>query len=184
MIRVLMLHCGHEGQTRKIMSRIHDRLQGRAILEMLDLRERIPGDIAGYQAVIAGASIRYGHFPKVMKRFVTKRAEELNRLPTAFFGVCLTARKPHKRTPESNVYLRKLLANILWQPSMSAAFAGALLYPRYRWYDRLAIRMIMRMTGGETDPTREIEYTDWDQVDAFADAFASGLPNPKPETQG
>jgi menaquinone-dependent protoporphyrinogen IX oxidase len=40
-------------------------------------------------------------------------------------------------------------------------FAGALRYPRYRWYDRFMIRLIMKMTGGETDTSKEVVYTDW-----------------------
>lgn len=175
MTKVLLLYCGQDGQTRKILSRIQDRLAQDLTVEIRDFHREVPETIAGYQAVLIGASIRYGHFPKVMKRFAAKRAEELNHLPTAFFGVCLTARKPHKRTPETNVYLRKFLAGTPWRPVMKAAFAGALLYPRYRWYDRMAIRMIMRMTGGETDISKEVEYTDWDQVDAFAAAFAASL---------
>jgi len=30
----------------------------------------------------------------------------------------------------------------------------------------------MRMTGGETDATKEVEYTDWQQVSRFAHEFA------------
>lgn len=51
-------------------------------------------------------------------------------------------------------------------------FAGALRYPRYSWLDRTMIKMIMKMTGGETDTTKEVEYTDWQQVDRFARDFA------------
>ncbi|GAB7205818.1 hypothetical protein OS21_23100 [Dickeya oryzae] len=54
---------------------------------------------------------------------------------------------------------------------MGAVFAGALRYPRYRWFDRVMIQLIMRMTGGETDSTKEIEYTDWEQVARFAQSF-------------
>lgn len=175
MTRVLLLYCGQDGQTRKIMSRIRDLLARDTVVEMRDLREKTPETVVGYQAVVIGAGIRYGYFPKIMRRFAADRALELNQLPTAFFGVCLTARKPHKRTPESNAYLRKFLAGTPWQPGIKAAFAGALLYPRYRWYDRMTIQMIMRMTGGETDASKEVEYTDWDQVEAFAAAFVTSL---------
>ena len=34
------------------------------------------------------------------------------------------------------------------------------------------IQLIMRITGGETDSSKEVEYTDWDQVTAFARDFA------------
>jgi menaquinone-dependent protoporphyrinogen oxidase len=38
------------------------------------------------------------------------------------------------------------------------------------------IRLIMTMTGGPTDPATVIEYTDWGQVDAFADDLARHYP--------
>ena len=52
-------------------------------------------------------------------------------------------------------------------------FAGALLYPRYKWIDRVMIQLIMKITGGETDATKEIEYTNWGKVKAFAESLNS-----------
>ena len=48
-----------------------------------------------------------------------------------------------------------------------AVFAGKLDYPRYRPFDRFMIRLIMWMTKGPTDPNAVIEFTDWQQVEAF-----------------
>ncbi len=41
-------------------------------------------------------------------------------------------------------------------------------HPRYRWYDRFMIKLIMKMSGGETDTRKEVVYTDWEQVANFA----------------
>ena len=48
-----------------------------------------------------------------------------------------------------------------------AIFAGKLNYPIYNWLDRNIIRLIMRLTGGPTDPDTVMEFTDWQKVDAF-----------------
>lgn len=80
-------------------------------------------------------------------------------------------RAASQNTPQTNVYTRKFLQRIQWQPTQSAVFAGALLYPRYGWFDRMMIRLIMKITGGETDTSKEVEYTDWDKVAAFAREF-------------
>lgn len=37
------------------------------------------------------------------------------------------------------------------------------------------MRMIVGIAGGETDTTRDYEYTDWDAVERFVDAFAQRL---------
>ncbi len=57
------------------------------------------------------------------------------------------ARKPEKRTPQTNSYARKFLMNSQWRPDRCAVIAGALRYPRYRWYDRFMIKLIMKMSA-------------------------------------
>ena len=69
--------------------------------------------------------------------------------------------------PDTNPYLRKFLGQIAWKPTYLAVFAGKLDYPRYRPFDRFMIRLIMWMTKGPTDPNAVIEFTDWQQVEAF-----------------
>ncbi len=101
-----------------------------------------------------------------------KHTAVLNKLPGAFYSVNLVARKAEKRTPQTNSYTRKFLLSSPWQPDLCAVFAGALRYPRYRWYDRFMIRLIMKMTGGETDTRKEVVYTDWSQVASFAREIA------------
>ena len=58
------------------------------------------------------------------------------------------------------------------QPKLLGVFAGKLDYPRYRFIDRLMIRFIMLITDGPTDPKTVIEFTDWDQVEAFGRKLA------------
>ena len=53
-----------------------------------------------------------------------------------------------------------------------AVFAGKIDYPRYTFWDRAAIRFIMWMTKGPTDPATVVEFTDWDKVDEFASMVA------------
>jgi menaquinone-dependent protoporphyrinogen oxidase len=52
-------------------------------------------------------------------------------------------------------------------------FAGKLDYPRDGFFDRFMIRLIMRMTQGPTDPTAVIDFTDWQQVEAFGQRLSS-----------
>jgi menaquinone-dependent protoporphyrinogen oxidase len=85
----------------------------------------------------------------------------------AFFSVNVVARKPKKNTPETNPYLQKFLRQITWKPKRLAVFAGKIEYQKYRFQDRLMIRLIMWITKGPTDPKTNIEFTDWNQVDGF-----------------
>ena len=171
-MRILILYSSRDGQTRKIAQFIADELAGLSVCDVVDLSLADDCPVKQYDGVIIGASIRYGHYAAALNSFIKKHLNGLNARPGAFFSVNLTARKPDKRTPGSNVYTRKFLAATPWRPERCAVFAGALRYPRYRWFDRVMIQLIMRMTGGETDPSKEVEYTDWRQVADFARDFA------------
>ncbi|MGL4859816.1 MAG: menaquinone-dependent protoporphyrinogen IX dehydrogenase [Enterobacteriaceae bacterium] len=168
---VLLLYSSHDGQTRKIANHIAQQLQGKLLCELRDLQQNEPVNLNDYRAIVVGASIRYGHFNRRLAQFVTRHQDVLNQKPSAFYAVNLTARKVEKRSPETNVYTRKFLQKSPWTPQLSTVFAGALRYPRYRWFDRVMIQLIMRMTGGETDTSKEIEYTDWQQVNEFAQSL-------------
>ncbi|CNL02026.1 MULTISPECIES: menaquinone-dependent protoporphyrinogen IX dehydrogenase [Yersinia] len=171
-MKVLILYSSRDGQTKTIASYIAKELSVVATCEIQDLADVGQIDLSQYQQVMIGASVRYGHFNPSLTKFVNKHVEQLNQMPSAFFAVNLTARKPEKRSPQTNAYVRKFLLSTPWQPTLCTVFAGALRYPRYRWIDRVMIQLIMRMTGGETDTSKEVEYTDWQQVSGFAQDFS------------
>ena len=172
-MKTLILYLTHDGQTKKIAEQIARELADET--KVLSLREHSdlsPQALAEFDCIVIGASIRYGHFDPLLEQFIAKNHTLLNQKKSAFFSVNLTARKANRRTPETNVYTRKLLGRIQWQPDLVEVIAGALFYPRYTWFDRFMIRFIMKMTGGETDTSKEVEYTDWQQVSQFADKLS------------
>ena len=168
-MKTLILFSTRDGQTREIASYLASELKEQGIYaDVVNLNRAEEIVWQDYDRVVIGASIRYGHFHPAVDRFVKKHAATLNAMPSAFYSVNLVARKAEKRTPQTNSYTRKFLLSSPWQPKLCAVFAGALRYPRYRWLDRFMIRLIMKMTGGETDTTKEVVYTDWQQVASFA----------------
>ena len=150
-MKALILYSSRDGQTHAISSYIASVLKEKCNCDVIDLAHAEHVDLKSYDQVMIGASIRYGHFNPVLDKFVKKHADTLNQMPSAFFGVNLTARKPEKRSPQTNAYVRKFLLASPWEPAICGVFAGALRYPRYRWFDKVMIQLIMRMTGGETD---------------------------------
>ena len=133
-----------------------------------------PGiDLQPYDKVVIGASIRYGrHRPQVLD-FIRRNAGTLERKAGALFTVNIVARKPEKSRPDTNPYMKKLLKQIPWRPQQLEVFAGKLDYPRYGFLDRNIIRFIMLLTGGPTNPSAVVEYTDWQRVDAFGRKIAA-----------
>jgi menaquinone-dependent protoporphyrinogen oxidase len=69
--------------------------------------------------------------------------------------------------------VRKFLRRIGWQPVQTEAFGGALRYSLYRGWKRWLVRLFVRVAGGDTDPSRDYEYTDWHGVARFARTFAA-----------
>ncbi len=171
MKKVLFLYSSQEGQTVKILEYIEKHLADYQC-ELIDLHQVDSVDFSLYERVLIGASIRYGKLNKKLYQFIDRHLEALNQAKAAFFCVNLTARKEAegKDTPEGSAYIRKFLTKSPWKPSLIGVFAGALYYPRYRWFDRVMIRFIMKMTGGETDTTKEVEYTNWEKVSLFVDS--------------
>lgn len=175
-----LLFCvaSHDGQARRIAERMTLRLAERGFgFHLHDLYDGPPAPAVLDQAamVVVVAAIRYGFHLPCARRFVKTHAAELSKRPFALVSVCLTARKPGKDTPEGNVYLRKWLRRMKAKPQLAAAIAGKLDYPRYAWWERQIIRLIMKMTGGPTDPSTVMEYTNWQAVDAFGDQIAAKL---------
>ncbi|WP_413113708.1 menaquinone-dependent protoporphyrinogen IX dehydrogenase [Thaumasiovibrio sp. DFM-14] len=173
MKRVLLAYSSQEGQTKKILTALEMQWSCRAQCDWLDIHTGSEVDIAQYDKVIVAASIRYGRFNKVVYQFCKRYQLQLAATSAAFICVNLTARKPGKDLPENSVYIKKFLRRSPWQPETIGIFAGALLYPRYRFFDRIMIQLIMRMTGGETDVSKEVEYTDWEKVRKFGDFFVA-----------
>ncbi len=171
-MKVLFLFSTREGQTKKILSRIAQQFPDEKC-EFVDVHSLPDVDFAQYGKVLVGASIRYGKLNPKLYRFIERYKTELERVKAGFICVNLTARKEAegKDTPEGSVYIKTFLNKSAWQPELIGVFAGALRYPRYRLFDRFMIRLIMTLTGGETDTTKEVEYTNWQKVDQFARAF-------------
>ncbi|PJG82310.1 menaquinone-dependent protoporphyrinogen IX dehydrogenase [Caviibacterium pharyngocola] len=166
-MKILILYSTRDGQTKKIANFIaREFVEDAAVQSLYEVSE---STLCEAEKILIGASIRYGHFDRRLYDFIEKHTALLNAKPCAFFGVNLTARKSGKDTPETNVYVRKFLQRISWKPYLCAVFAGALFYPRYSFFDRTMIRFIMKTTGGETDPSKEIEYTNWENVKKFAE---------------
>ncbi len=174
MARVLIVYATTDGHTRKICERLRAIVAGEGHpVTLVAVEEAGRVDASAFDKIVVGANIRYGRHSRRILEFVNENARVLERKPNAFFSVNIVARKPQKNTPETNPYLRKFVGRMRWRPKQLEVFAGKLDYPRYGVLDRLVIRLIMSLTGGPTDPSTVVEYTDWQRVDAFAHRVAS-----------
>ncbi len=166
MASVILVYSTTDGHTVTICNRIREILeqQGHAVT-ITELQPDI--DLEPYERIVIGASIRYGKHKPEVAGFIERHIESLRAKQSAFFSVNAVARKPEKRDPDTNPYVRKFLRSIRWQPPVIGVFGGKIDYPKYGFVDKTMIRFIMWMTKGPTDPTSTTEFTDWDAVEAF-----------------
>ena len=172
MSNVLIIYSTTDGHTLVICSRLAEAVEnsgGEVTVVSIDDVHSI--DLTSFDKIVIGASIRYGKHDKKVYDFIADNQSLLDGKPNAFFSVNLVARKPEKRQADTNPYLKKFLKQISWHPKHLAVFAGKVDYPRYGFWDRTIIRMIMWITKGPTDPTATIEFTDWEQVESFGRAI-------------
>ena len=169
MANILILYSTTDGHTLEIcqyMKQVIENNGNRVSLESVD--DAADVDMEAFDKLVIGASIRYGKHSKQVYDIIKKKQQILDSKPNAFFSVNVVARKPEKNTPETNPYLKKFLKQIDWQPQYLAVFAGKLNYPIYSYWDKQIIRFIMWITKGPTDPDTVVDYTDWKQVESFA----------------
>jgi menaquinone-dependent protoporphyrinogen oxidase len=166
-----LFYATRDGQARRIAVHIAQRLAENAVsTEPVDLANGTPAaaDLQQADLVVLVAAVRYGRHLREATRFIGDYQALAAPPPLALVSVNLTARKPGKDTAEGNPYLRKLISRHGLRPVVAAAIGGRLDYARYRWWDRLIIRFIMRLTGGPTDPAACVDYASPVAIDEVA----------------
>ena len=168
MASILIVYSTTDGHTLKICQRLQQVIEQQAHrVTLISVDDEPDADLTLFDKIVIGASIRYGkHRPEVYD-FIARNEKILASKPSAFFSVNVVARKPGKNRPETNPYIKRFQEKTSWQPTALAVFAGKIDYRKYRFRDRQIIRFIMWMTHGPTDPQTVVEFTDWEEVDAF-----------------
>jgi menaquinone-dependent protoporphyrinogen oxidase len=168
MANILIVYSTTDGHTRNIglrLKQVIEQQDHRVTLISIADRDNIA--MEAFDKIVIGASIRYGKHGKRVNGLIMRNKHILESKPSAFFSVNLVARKPEKSQPETNPYLRKFLTQISWQPKVLAVFAGKIDYQKYRFWERQIIRLIMLVTKGPINPKTAIDFTNWNQVEAF-----------------
>ena len=162
-----------EGQTAKIAERIALVLRAAGQSVVVHEIESAPAP-ADFAAVVVGDSIHAVHHSKALRSYLKDNAVELDAVPTALFQVSLTSANPDaEHTETAHGLVQELLDSTGFDPDIVAMFAGALVYTQYGWLKRHVMRAIVKREGGDTDMSKDYEYTDWSAVEAFAKDIAA-----------
>lgn len=179
MPRVVIISASEEGQASKVALRIGDLLRERGV----EVTLRDAGDpqagarLASFEGVVIGSSIHFGRHAKAVLELVKEHRAILGSRHTAFFSVSLSAGGPSRDAAAAKRHLEEFSAQSGWKPDQSASFAGAIRHSRYGILRTLMVHLSLRKSGAPE--TGDHEYTDWNAVAAFAEAFAKRLESPK-----
>ena len=163
----LIIYSTTDGQTKLICEKIKNLSRFADQTKIISIYEAAKENLLPYEIIIIGASIRYGKHNPAVLNFIKKNIKTLNEKKSAFFSVNVVARKNEKNLPETNPYIIKFLKLAKWNPNKKAVFAGKIDYPKYGFFDRQIIRLIMFITRGPTDTSKSYEFTDWSKVSDF-----------------
>jgi menaquinone-dependent protoporphyrinogen oxidase len=174
MARVLVLYGTTEGQTAKVARAIAARLAADAV--DADVVQAGHGDPrpADYDGIVVAGSLHAGGYQKPVVRWLRAHGGELAKLPTAFVSVCLAiASTQANARDEARAIPQRFAEELGWHPTVIEVVAGALQYTKYNIFIRWMMKRIAAAAGGDTDTSRDYEYTDWRDVRDFADRFAA-----------
>ncbi|KAB1193806.1 protoporphyrinogen oxidase [Haloferax sp. MBLA0076] len=176
MASFLVVYGSSEGQTAKISERIVDVLADRGHEATAVSAGSVPTDVDpdAFDAILVGSSIHMGKHAKPVYTFVRENRAALEDRPNAFFQVSISSANPDDEAQaHAATYVDEFIEGSGWHPDRIALFGGALRYSKYGFLTRIVMKRIARDATGDTDTSRDYEYTDWDEVEAFAADVAS-----------
>lgn len=175
MTHILIVYGTTDGHTRKIAQVLAENLRAQLcsvdVVDAAGMLRRLGPE--GYDGVIVAASVHIGDYQKAVARWVREHAAALSAMPSAFLSVSLALleRRAQVRSEIISI-MERFLERCGWRPTITKMIAGALPYTRYGWLKRLMMKRIVAKAGGDTDTTRDFEYTDWNDLRNLARDFA------------
>jgi menaquinone-dependent protoporphyrinogen oxidase len=176
MSRILVLYGTTDGQTQKIANALGETLRADGChVDVMNAGRTPEVSPRGFDAIIVAASLHAGGYQRSIKRWTRVNSVELNRKPTAFVSVCLGVLE---KNPATHRDLNRIMSQFLdasgWRPGFKKMVAGALPYTKYNFIKRWLMHWIVASGhAGDTDTSRDYEYTDWADLKAFAHQFAA-----------
>ena len=174
MSKYLIVYGTKEGQTAKIANKIGDVVRERGFqVDIYDAR-KVPSTFQfdGYTGALVGSSIHMLQWSSPAIRFARRYKHQLDKIPSAFFSVSLTAAgATAEERAKLDPYVQKFIDKSGWHPQTVENFAGSLAYTKYGFFTRWLMQRIAQSKGESAETSHDVEYTDWDQVRKFAEGF-------------
>ena len=172
MKQALILYATREGQTAKVASTLNKHLATLGVQSTAhNLEKTFDGrHLERFDLLIFGGSMHAGGIESELVQFVNQNSTTISQRPRAFFLVLLSAATADDKLRERSLTdaEQKLTGQFEVNFEDIEFIAGALTYSKYAMPLRWLMQRIARQHGADTDLKRDYEYTDWQQVKAYA----------------
>jgi menaquinone-dependent protoporphyrinogen oxidase len=165
--KILVVYASRAGSTAEIADAVAKQLCAagfsadvRPVAEVKTLE--------GYAAAIVGSAVRYGSWLPEMLKFMEREKAALQRLPIAFFTVCMKARDPSQSSRQEMAQYSNAARAVL-MPKTETFFAGKIDLATLSFFDRLAVKIVK-------SPVADLR--DWPAIRGWADGLKSSLALP------
>ena len=173
MARILVVYGTTDGHTARVARALAEAATGAGAIVHVAVAQRTAPAPVGYDGVIVAASVHAGRYQTGVCGWVRQHRDALAAVPAAFVSVCLgVLQKDVKVDQELEAIRERFFTETGWRPGSTKVVAGALRYTHYGWLTRVMMRRIAARAGGDTDTSRDYEYTDWVDLARFGRAFA------------
>lgn len=178
MASFLLVYGTSEGQTEAVATHIARVLddRGHSVTTENVTAGQVSSDIAAFDAILVGASIHMGKPQAAITSFVSEHVAELATKPTAYFQISLSSADPTGRE-HAATYVDQFSETTGWNPDRIGLFGGALRFSKYGFLKRLMMKQIAKRSLPDVDVSTDIEFTDWDEVSAYASEVAAFVEN-------
>lgn len=177
--RVLIVCASRHGHTRKVAQHVANILAAQGLEPRRVAVDAAAGvDARDFDAVVVCGSIHMGRYDDRLVAWTHRHHTLLGQGPSALLSVSMASATD---TPEARAtareYIDRFVEDTEWTPARCLAVAGALQYRKYGFLTRQMVRQIARQKGLSVDTGRDVEYTDWGELEEFARGIAAAVRN-------
>ena len=178
-MRILVAYATTEGHTRKVARHAARHLASKGdLVELLNVADAEEADVGAHEAVVMAGSVHAGSYQSDLRALARAQRAELAARPTLFLSVSLSAAGEDARDLDDlEKCVERFKDETGWTPGKVVHVAGALRFSKYDFFRYWAMRFItaQRQGKGKVVEEDDIEFTDWDKLEADLDAWrASG----------
>ena len=180
-MKTLIVYATREGQTARVAGRIANHLRQAGIeVQLADAGDAAATgqiDLDGFDQLVFGASMHAGGLEKELVEFIGRHKGEIESRQRWFFLVLLSAaaRDPELKAQWLADARKKTDGQLPVRFADVEMIAGALRYSKYPLPLKWVMQRIASKAGEGTDLSRDYEYTDWQQVQRYAQRLRASL---------